>query len=109
MRRRKTDGETVVDRLSGLWMGKPRAEYLARLCGMKRLETAGGDVERSGARQADQGKRAAAGRRRQRDNRIGEQLRLDRRRDARSSRAHGRLTQAPLRDQILLWNAEQVL
>jgi hypothetical protein len=53
---------------------------------MEGLEAAGGDLEGTAARQTNQGKRAATRRRRERDDGVGEQLGLDRRRYARSSR-----------------------
>src|SRR3989441_10197733 len=76
---------------------------------MEWLEAAGGERKGSGTREANQRKRAATGRCRERDNRVGEQLRLDRSRRACSTTGHRSLSQATLRDQVLLRNAEQIL
>jgi len=81
--------------------------------GMKRLQAAGGDGERSDARQANQGERPRTRWRRQRDDgsesSLGLWRRLGWRHHTRSPARHGRFAQAPLRDHVLLRNTENIL
>jgi hypothetical protein len=61
-------------------MREPRPECGARRIGVERMEAAGGEGERTGARNPDQGEGAAAGGRRESDYRVGERAGASRRR-----------------------------
>ena len=74
VRTRETGGEAVVDRLSGVGLQQPRAEHGARWDRVEGFQAAGGDGERSDARQANQRERSATQWRRQRDDGVGEQV-----------------------------------
>src|SRR5256885_9585424 len=106
-RTRKTGGEDVVDRLAGTGVRESRTKHGTRSLGVEGLETARGEGKSLAAGETNQRERGAAGWRRQRDDRIGKQLGLDRRWNP--AAGNGRFAQPALGDHVLLRKTEEIL